>query len=234
MDHDMNRRKLLKSGIAAGTGLLLSSSWVLADPQSDDLVTEELSLFDTIRKRRSVRKFKSTPIPKKHLNKILEAACLAPTAGNQQPWKFLVVDDRTKIDELKANCINYRLKHFQDNESPNEEQLTLKKEQLDRQFTDYLSAPVYVVVLTSSKSEYPDYNHWDGPLAAGYLLLAARALGYGTVFCTDTIPEEVTRETFNIPDHLTRVCITPIGVPERWPSSPGKKPWRYFVKKNTF
>jgi nitroreductase len=70
---------------------------------------------------------------------------------------------------------------------------------------------------------YPTYNHWDGPLAAGYLMLAARSLGYGTVFITDAISEEVTKKVFNIPDSYTRVCITPVGMPYEWPKTPQKK-----------
>jgi len=80
-----------------------------------------------------------------------------------------------------------------------------------------------VVILTDGQSRYPAYNHWDGPMAAGYLMLAARALGYGTVFITDSIPAEVTKSVLNIPDQFTRVCITPLGVPVAWPDSPEKK-----------
>jgi nitroreductase len=89
--------------------------------------------------------------------------------------------------------------------------------------TGYFSAPVFIVVLTDNNSKYPDYNHWDGPLAAGYLMLAARALGYGTVFITDAIPENVTKAVLQIPDNYTRVCITPLGVPSEWPATPLKK-----------
>ncbi len=110
--------------------------------------------------------------------------------------------------------------------------LEATRARLQARFTSYLSAPVYVIVLTSDGSRYPAYNEKDGSLAAGYLMLAARALGYGTVFCTDSIPAEVTRSVFEIPDDLTRICITPIGVPEEWPRRPSKKPWRYFVKWN--
>jgi nitroreductase len=52
----------------------------------------------------------------------------------------------------------------------------------------------------------------DGPLAAGYLLLAARALGYGTVYVTDSIRGDFTRKVLNIPDRYNRVCITPVGI----------------------
>ena len=54
-------------------------------------------------------------------------------------------------------------------------------------------------------------------------MLAARALGYGTVFITDAIPESVTKEVLQIPDSYTRVCITPLGVPFEWPATPPKR-----------
>jgi nitroreductase len=61
-------------------------------------------------------------------------------------------------------------------------------------------------------------------MAAGYLMLAARALGYGTVFITDSVPDEITKKVLNIPDRYTRVCFTPLGVPIEWPPASKKKP----------
>ena len=84
-------------------------------------------------------------------------------------------------------------------------------------------------MLTDNNSQYPGYNHWDGPMAAGFLMLAARALGYGTVFITDAIPNNVTRDVLHIPDGYTRVCITPLGVPVDWPDSPPKKKLEEFI-----
>ena len=63
----------------------------------------------------------------------------------------------------------------------------------------------------------------DGPIAAAYLMLAARAFGYGTAYLTDGISDEVTRAALGIPPRYHRVCITPIGVPERWPEPPPKR-----------
>jgi len=54
-------------------------------------------------------------------------------------------------------------------------------------------------------------------------MLAARALGYGTVFCVNSIPEEITKSILNIPGNYKRICITPIGIPEAWPETPEKK-----------
>ena len=93
--------------------------------------------------------------------------------------------------------------------------------------------PNLIVILTDDQSTYPDYNHWDGPMAAGYLMLAARALGYGTVFITDAISDAITKKVLNIPDRYTRVCITPLGVPVEWPQSPPKKPLEDFIAWET-
>ena len=53
--------------------------------------------IECIRTRRSVRKFKTTKIPDIVLYRILEAACWAPSAGNLQNWRFIVITNRDKI-----------------------------------------------------------------------------------------------------------------------------------------
>jgi nitroreductase len=70
-------------------------------------------------------------------------------------------------------------------------------------------------------------------MAAGFLMLAARALGYGTVFITDAIPDQVTKEVLRIPDRYTRVCITPLGIPVEWPDSPPKRKLEEFIAYDT-
>jgi len=225
------RRDFVKLAIAAGTPLAWGSSPPAAFGQTGEAETEELSFFQTVRARRSVRQFLPTPVPEDHLKKILDAARLAPTSGNQQPWKFLVVRDPGLITLLKDTCVEKSL------EARRARGFTVSDEMVQsvtNSFQGYFSAPVYVVVLTDNQSRYPTYNHWDGPLAAGYLMLAARALGYGTVFITDSIPVDVTSEVLSIPDRFTRVCITPIGVPEAWPESPAKKNLDEFIVHDRF
>ncbi len=190
-----------------------------------------MPFFDVIHSRRSVRKFTSAPVPEEDLQRILDAARMAPTSGNQQPWKFLVVRDRSILDRLRDHCVEMSLEARRARVGSLTDETVAS---VNRYFDDYLSAPVYVVILTDNQSRYPTYNHWDGPLAAGYLMLAARALGYGTVFATDSIPEDATREVLEIPDRYTRVCITPIGVPEAWPETPEKKPLEEFIVRDRF
>jgi nitroreductase len=235
MKNEPGRRDFVIMGAAAGAALALGSATVPTELQAGVQAMEPQEdlppFFEVVKNRRSVRKFKDTPIPEDHLTAILDAARLAPTSGNQQPWKFLVLRQRSTIDELREACIEASLEARRARGETVSEEDTAGVRQY---FTDYLSAPVYVVVLTDNESRYPTYNHWDGPLAAGYLMLAARALGYGTVHATDSIPDAVTKEVLNIPDRYTRVCITPIGVPEAWPESPPKKELDEFVVSERF
>jgi nitroreductase len=221
----MKQTAIAGAALALGTGPDLTRAGNLG-PQTGDL-----DFFEVVGSRRSVRKFRDVPVPEEDLRRVLDAARMAPTSGNQQPWKFLVVRDRVTLDRIKESCIE---RSMEAREARQESVAPEQAEAVRQYFSDYLSAPVYVVVLTDNESRYPTYNHWDGPLAAGYLMLAARALGYGTVFATDSVPEEVTREVLGIPDRYTRVCFTPIGVPEAWPDSPQKKPLDEFLVLERF
>jgi len=231
MDSKQKRRQFLKHGAIAGSGLAFAGLMPSAAAQTGDEDDRSAEFFGIVQTRRSVRKYKSTPIPDEHITRMLDAARLAPTAGNQQPWKFIVVKDRAKLDTLKKKCIEKNLQMLEERDGSVE---SAKLEKLTKHYEGYFSAPVYIVVLTDNGSKYPDYNEKDGALAAGYLMLAARALGYGTVFCTDTIPEDITREVLGIPDKYTRICITPVGVPESWPESPKKNDLDELIVRESF
>lgn len=228
-----NRRNFLKTGIMAGTAVTLSniSCTVIKKGGSDE---EAMSVFDVIRKRRSVRSYKPTPVPEEHIVEMLDAARMAPTSGNQQPWKFIVIKDRAKLDELKDACINGSIARYRERQNPTEEEMKSYEERLDTYYEMIFFAPVFIVVLVDMESKWPTYNKHDGPLAAGYLMLAARALGYGTVYFTDSIPDQVTKEVLNIPDRYERICITPMGVPEEWPETPEKKALDEFIVHDSF
>lgn len=216
MQKNPDRREFLRMGTAVGTGLVCTiPGMVQAQGQSGEMS----NIWDVFQKRRSVRKFKSTPIPDAHLTKILDAAHLAPTPGNAQRWKFLVVRDRSKIDELKEALID-------------------GKEERRNYYEDYCSAPVYVGMFIEPKDIQPGgnvlpprplYDYTEGALGAGYLMLAARALGYGTVFATNSLRENVVRRVFDVPDHFIWICMTPLGVPHEWPKMPSKKKLREVV-----
>jgi len=67
----------------------------------------QVSLVDVILSRRSVRRYRSDPIPEDVLHRILEAGRLAPSAGNMQPWHFIVVTDPEIKHKLSQVEISY-------------------------------------------------------------------------------------------------------------------------------
>ena len=192
------------------------------------------AIWSTFRNRRSVRKYKPDPIPPEHLDTIIDMARTAPSSGNQQPWKFLIIQDRKRIDALKDAHIKSRVKEIMGEGSFKGQKLEEEKKKIAQYYEDYLSAPVNIFVLTDNDSDYPGYNHHDGPLAAGYLMLAARFLGYGTVYATDSINPDIARKLFNIPERYDIVCFTPLGIPVRWPEMPPKKELNEFIVRESF
>ncbi len=71
-------------------------------------------LRDVIEGRRTVRRYLGTPVPEEDLLRILDAARHAPSSGNEQPWRFLVVRSRETIDRLKAAALDATLAHLRD------------------------------------------------------------------------------------------------------------------------
>jgi len=206
-----------------------------AEPNSDIKYSEEQEyIFNIIKSRRTVRKFKSDPVPEEHILKILDAARFAATAGNQQPWRFLVVQDRKKLDLLEIEALKWYLERYSAKKDLSEEEIASMEKRLRGLLKNVLSAPVYVAVLVDSEADYPDYIHYDGTLAAGNLMIAARALGYGTGFFTSFFPEDKMREFFRIPLNYKLICFTPIGIPEEWPETPSKKKLENLVVFDSF
>jgi len=67
-------------------------------------------VLEAIRNRRSVRSYKPKPIPRDILNTLIEAGNMAPTGGNRQPWRFVVVED----PEFKRKLLQLTLPKYQE------------------------------------------------------------------------------------------------------------------------
>ena len=59
-----------------------------------------MDALETIRTRRSIRKYTDQPVPENDVRELLKAAMSAPSAGGQQPWHFIVIDDRSLLKEV--------------------------------------------------------------------------------------------------------------------------------------
>jgi nitroreductase len=184
----------------------------------------EMSFFEVVQKRVSVRNYKPDPVPPEHLERILEAARQAPNAGNQQPWRFLVVQGKDRLNEFRNVAWRSRKKWLLDNgyEADTDEGM---KAHYDR----ILGAPLHVVVLIDTVVRYRGYAEQDGALAAENIMLAARALGYGSVMITGSVSADTVRLFFKVPRRYSINCLIPIGVPDSWPVKRERRPLSEFV-----
>lgn len=191
------------------------------------------NIFEVIKNRRTIRDFKFIPVPSDDIIKILDAARYAPSAGNVQPWKFVVIKNRARLDTLR----DILLKSWQER-LKTEPGLDDKKRKYYIQsgraaIRQVLTAPVYIFVFVDI-SVYPDYAVYEACLAVENLMLAARALGYGTGFFTTYFPEEVIKPFVNAPNNLKFICAVPVGAPKELPNPPKKKRLDEFIVYEKF
>jgi len=177
-----------------------------------------LTVKEAIEKRRSIRKFKSKPIPQELINNLLEGAQLAPSAGNRQPWRFQVVTD----SDLKKRIF---------------EEATFNQRQV-------LEAPGVIVcgseLLTFVKghplapqgSEYygAESENWDDikafipdaqmntAIAMEHIVLMATALDLGTCWI-QSIRFGQLAKILGWPRHVVAHAILAVGYPDESPAS---------------
>ncbi|MDH5406145.1 MAG: nitroreductase family protein [Candidatus Aminicenantes bacterium] len=190
------------------------------------------SIFDVIRHRRSVREYDSAPVLEEDIRLILDMAHYAPTAGNVQPWRFLIIKEKENLQRLHEALNEWWTDSVKKRNLPPEQE----KEALERgrQYIQRLmTAPVFIFIFVDT-SVYPELAMYDGCLAVENLMLAARALGYGTVFSTTFFPEEKVRDFVQAPANLALICATPLGRPKHWPTMPPKKDLDELIVRERF
>ena len=162
-----------------------------------------MELFQAIRERRSIRKYKELPVEREKIEQVLDAARLAPSWKNMQCWRFLVLTDAEKKEDM--------LSAFAD-DNPGKKA--------------FLQAPVAIVVCAnpaeSDLSHGIEYYVADAAIAFEHICLSAHALGLGT--CWMGLFDEVEMKAkLNIPDGMRVVGITPLGYPDQEPKARPRK-----------
>lgn len=156
-----------------------------------------METLQAIKTRRSIRKFLDKPVPSDIVREILEAAMFAPSAGNEQPWQFIVFDDRKFLDEVPRICATASMCR---------------------------QAPLAILVCADSSLEkYPGFWVEDCSAATENLLLAAHALGLGAVW-TGIYPlkdrVEAFRRRLSLPEEITPFALVALGYPNEAPAAP--------------
>ncbi len=131
-------------------------------------------IFKIIKERRSVRNFSDKPIKKELLQKIIDAGNQAPSGGNVQPWRFVVISDSKVKKQLVTNAIPIYKKWL---EGTGEEFQKMRKS-IDDVIEDsiYYKADVVVFVIGTGEMAFS----MDCPMVCQNMMLAARALGIGS------------------------------------------------------
>jgi nitroreductase len=163
-----------------------------------------MEVLEAIKGRRSIRSFLPDPVPEKDLKTILEAAIMAPSAGNCQPWEFVIVKDEERKRKLAEAA------HWQD---------------------FIAEAPVVVVVCANIPRTSARYGKrgetlyciQDTAAAIQNMLLAAHSLGYGTCWIGSFEDDQVAK-IVEAPKGVKPVALIPIGKPAEKPRAPARIP----------
>lgn len=182
-----------------------------------------MGVVEAIKTRRSVREFLPDPVPAADIDRILDAARYAPSAGNGQPWRFLVVTDREKLGKLYDRAMAAVERRIDRSEELPDEEKPAARAQYRGYAEKVFAAPVFVFVFVET-GPHPDLVDYDGALAVQNLLLAAQALGYGTCVQTSLFPEGLVRDHFGVPTVHRFLCAVPIGKAAAFPEDPGRRP----------
>jgi len=208
-----------------------------------------MDFFEVVRQRRSMRRFAADPVKEEDLRLMLEAARLAPSAGNVQPWRFIVIRDI----ELKEKLKDVVEASFAGQVEAAEEKLKEKLERLHFYTTFFAQAPVVIAVATrplppeppivhskKAKTFWGPHNSFRGyynpglqsvGAAIAHLLLAATDLGYGG--CWATLPLDFARQELEalleIKSPWFLAALVAVGVPAEAPPPRPRKPLEEIV-----
>ena len=176
--------------------------------------------FDLLKTRRSIRDFEEKNVPLEIIREIIKESCLAPSSGNGQPWRFIIINARTLIkrlsDESKKNLLAYL------SENPD---APIKKHKTvlgDKDFNVFYNAPCLVYFIGSKESRSLQV---DCALATCYFMFSAVARGLGTcwVGLGMNIKNPEIREHIGMPEEYRIVAPVILGYPKSIPQPPERK-----------
>jgi len=189
-----------------------------------------VDVLDIIKKRRSIRSYKPDGIPKDVLEKLLDAIRLAPSGGNQQPYKFIVVQDKETKAQLAAAC-RWSPGRPKGQEFVAEAPVVIVACGSERNAVTryYSGGEVYLALgrdvpaeIDKSSSEYLSLVDIDVAIAIDHLTLVAAEEGLGTCWIA-ALDELAIKELLSIPEDMRVVVVMPVGYTASWPEPRPRK-----------
>jgi nitroreductase len=179
-----------------------------------------MDVLQTIKERRSIRRYKSDRIPEEKLRQLLEAVRFAPSWANTQCWELILVDDLQIKEELAKTLPagNPAVPAFS-------------------------QAPLVIVACAQlgkagffkgqPATDKGDWFMFDVGIAMQNLCLAAYSLGLGTVHVGAFDAKKV-KEILKVPEGIAVVEMVPVGYPDQEPKSPVRKEIKDFIFSNEY
>ncbi|MBX5328771.1 MAG: nitroreductase family protein [Candidatus Bathyarchaeota archaeon] len=190
---------------------------------------------EVVVKRRSIRKFKASPVPKEALRKILDAGRWAPSAGNTQPWRFVVVTDTGVKEKIARVCTEASRKAWAKFPPERARYLAARGGSWDK--SSMAKIPVLVVVCY----EIPGWIREELALGSAWLavenmLLAATAEGLSSCIYTfyDLEEENAVKAILGVPEKFRIAAIVQLGYATVEPPAPSRKALDEFVSYEHF
>ncbi len=171
-----------------------------------------MSVLDIIKQRRSVRKYKTDPIPEDVFLRVMEAARLAPSGKNSQPWKFIIVRDPEMRKDLAVASRNQNF---------------------------MARAPIIIVACGYPDRSYPKQGNYmkswpiDVACAVDHLMLQACEEGLGTCWI-GAFEEKDVKSLLGVPDDVRVLALTPLGFPDENPSFRGRRALEEIISNESY
>lgn len=157
-----------------------------------------MEFSELVQKRQSDRKYAPKPVAREHILKCLEAARMAPSACNSQPWKFVVVDDRVKLIQISDAAIGLGMNKF-----------TVQVPVLVAVVQENMNLEAKAGAVVKNK----DYSMMDLGMAVENFCLQAAELGLGTCIM-GWFDEKKVKEVLGVPRGRRVQLLIALGHPD--------------------
>jgi nitroreductase len=180
-----------------------------------------MNVFEAMSTARAIRRFRPDPVPDDALRRCLEAATWAPSGGNSQPWRFIVLrspEVRTLLGDTYREAWHQNKGNYgvTGNEAPDDPSPRARMARSMVHFVDNFEAiPLYVLFCLKGRGHRPALAEGGSIYPAMQnFALAARAQGLGTVVTTFFLgAEPELRQLIGVPDDWMLAGLLPLGYP---------------------
>ncbi len=189
-----------------------------------------MEFFETIKTRKTIRKYKSDMPNMDDIKKIIDTARLAPSATNSQNWQFIVIKNKEILEKMKTTVEN---QYDKLTELSNNTELNEKINYYKSYSTFFVNAPVVIAIVETKRSSIiteamknlnyseekikklrPDSSLLSMGAAIENMSLAAHALGYGTCWMVaPIIGSEEFSQLLNLDKNSRVISLLPLGIP---------------------